>query len=307
LWYATGGSNKWQFTTYERDGETGYDYAMARLNAIEVGRFTRPDPIGGSLGDPQSLNRYPYVRGNPINFVDPLGLADAKYDSVYPTGYSHSVKFIYSSGLPWTAVDQAAFINEMLWRSALNTWAHHVRTFSRGLWRAGQALGHGGNRLGMGLCKAGIPTLTYALKDFTTTAGWGWDVNIPIYGELSYHAGQTYGLGMDRVGQAYKQSTSSNGVGAGPSASAFIFGSLSTAPTAQSLEGRSTAVATSLGEVTVYGLDNSVTPVTNFQTLEVNMGFGGGLPFTISSVSDATATSVQRTPSEICDYYFGND
>ena len=32
------------------------------------------DPIQGTVGNPQSLNRYAYVQNDPINFVDPLGL-----------------------------------------------------------------------------------------------------------------------------------------------------------------------------------------------------------------------------------------
>ena len=27
---------------------------------------TRPDPIAGSIADPQSLNRFAYVRNNPV-------------------------------------------------------------------------------------------------------------------------------------------------------------------------------------------------------------------------------------------------
>jgi hypothetical protein len=34
----------------------------------------RPDPIPGRITLPQSLNRYAYVRNNPTNLVDPLGL-----------------------------------------------------------------------------------------------------------------------------------------------------------------------------------------------------------------------------------------
>jgi hypothetical protein len=41
---------------------------------MSVGRFNRPDPVGGSIGNPQSLNRYAYVQSDPINAVDPLGL-----------------------------------------------------------------------------------------------------------------------------------------------------------------------------------------------------------------------------------------
>ncbi len=33
-----------------------------------------PDPVGGSLSNPQSLNRYAYVLNNPLSFTDPVGL-----------------------------------------------------------------------------------------------------------------------------------------------------------------------------------------------------------------------------------------
>lgn len=33
-----------------------------------------PDPLAGSMRNPQSLNRYAYVQNNPVNLVDPLGL-----------------------------------------------------------------------------------------------------------------------------------------------------------------------------------------------------------------------------------------
>ena len=33
-----------------------------------------PDPLGGSLGNPQTLNKYAYAVNNPLKFVDPTGL-----------------------------------------------------------------------------------------------------------------------------------------------------------------------------------------------------------------------------------------
>jgi RHS repeat-associated protein len=66
--------NKWRFTTYERDAETGTDYAVNRQYAMSIGRFMRPDPVAGSIADPQSLNRYAYVGNDPVNSVDPEGL-----------------------------------------------------------------------------------------------------------------------------------------------------------------------------------------------------------------------------------------
>jgi RHS repeat-associated protein len=76
-WYPTTNSNKWKFTTYERDGgtnESGNDYAMARTYINRYGRFNSPDPLAGSIADPQSLNRFSYTRNNPVNMVDPFGL-----------------------------------------------------------------------------------------------------------------------------------------------------------------------------------------------------------------------------------------
>ena len=64
-----------KFTGYERDAESGNDYAMARYHISRLGRFNGPDPIAGSPADPQSLNRYAYVRNDPTNLIDPLGLA----------------------------------------------------------------------------------------------------------------------------------------------------------------------------------------------------------------------------------------
>jgi uncharacterized protein RhaS with RHS repeats len=33
-----------------------------------------PDPLGGKLTNPQSLNRYTYVLNNPLSFTDPTGM-----------------------------------------------------------------------------------------------------------------------------------------------------------------------------------------------------------------------------------------
>ncbi len=73
-WYAASTTAKWQFTRYERDPETGLDYAFARYYNSRLGRFMSPDPVAGDVGDPQSLNRYAYVENDPTNFTEPLGL-----------------------------------------------------------------------------------------------------------------------------------------------------------------------------------------------------------------------------------------
>lgn len=76
-------SNPYQFTGYEYDSDSGYNYAISRFEAGQWGRFLSPDPYLGSLdiANPQSLNRYSYVLNNPLRLVDPLGLVCDFFDA----------------------------------------------------------------------------------------------------------------------------------------------------------------------------------------------------------------------------------
>ncbi|MDX2043933.1 MAG: RHS repeat-associated core domain-containing protein [Acidobacteriota bacterium] len=94
--YANSGTNdgiRKKFTGYERDDETGLDYAQARYYSSKQGRFTSPDEFTGGpdelydfadvasenpmiyaeLDEPQSLNKYQYCFNNPLALVDPDG------------------------------------------------------------------------------------------------------------------------------------------------------------------------------------------------------------------------------------------
>lgn len=62
------------YTGKERDSESGNDYFGARYYASTVGRFLSPDLLGGKMDDPQSLNRYAYVRDNPLRYTDLTGM-----------------------------------------------------------------------------------------------------------------------------------------------------------------------------------------------------------------------------------------
>ena len=63
-----------KFTGKERDTESGLDNFEARYLGSSLGRFMSPDPMGGKTEDPQSLNRYAYVRNNPLTLTDPSGM-----------------------------------------------------------------------------------------------------------------------------------------------------------------------------------------------------------------------------------------
>lgn len=66
-----------QFTGYESDAETDLDFAQARMYSPKLGRFMNADePFNDQFEDnPQSWNLYIYVRNNPLNLTDPLGMA----------------------------------------------------------------------------------------------------------------------------------------------------------------------------------------------------------------------------------------
>lgn len=66
--------SNYKFTGYERDAETGLDYAFARYYNSRLGRFMSADPLGGDPSDPQSLNRYTYAENAPTNSTDPSGM-----------------------------------------------------------------------------------------------------------------------------------------------------------------------------------------------------------------------------------------
>ncbi|MBK6587771.1 MAG: hypothetical protein IPG22_05575 [Acidobacteria bacterium] len=75
-----------KFTGYERDSESGLDFAQARYFGSSVGRFSSADPynivvdssnrsdLNIYLKNAQNWNRYTYSLNNPLKIVDPSGL-----------------------------------------------------------------------------------------------------------------------------------------------------------------------------------------------------------------------------------------
>jgi RHS repeat-associated protein len=69
--------NRWDYGLTGRDQKSRLDHTLFRKYEGFSGRWTSPDPYRGSMtiANPQSFNRYSYTQNDPVNFVDPTGLA----------------------------------------------------------------------------------------------------------------------------------------------------------------------------------------------------------------------------------------
>jgi RHS repeat-associated protein len=85
--WATGGTVKDDrfASLQQRDAETtGWqdplDPTPNRTYTSGLGRWLSPDPLGGDVTNPQSLNRYAYVLNSPCSYTDPLGLNPCSFN-----------------------------------------------------------------------------------------------------------------------------------------------------------------------------------------------------------------------------------
>jgi RHS repeat-associated protein len=66
-------NNPFTFAGGSLDSATTLYTFGTRYYDPSVGRWTQQDPVGGSLGDLNSANRYVYANDDPVNAVDPGG------------------------------------------------------------------------------------------------------------------------------------------------------------------------------------------------------------------------------------------
>ncbi len=69
----TGVANPFQYAGGYFESSTGLVKFGTRYYNPALGRWTQQDPAAGSLGSPDSLNRYLYAKDDPVNLVDPSG------------------------------------------------------------------------------------------------------------------------------------------------------------------------------------------------------------------------------------------
>lgn len=80
VWQEWGSNYDTHFASlWQREFNSGLDPTPNRMFHSRLFRWMSPDPVGGDISNPQSLNRYAYVFNDPTSFTDPLGLQQGSY------------------------------------------------------------------------------------------------------------------------------------------------------------------------------------------------------------------------------------
>jgi len=69
--------NNYLYRAEQYDPDLGLYYLRARYYNPATGRFISRDPLDGYIDEPATLHKYLYTGGDPVNWIDPSGRADA--------------------------------------------------------------------------------------------------------------------------------------------------------------------------------------------------------------------------------------
>jgi RHS repeat-associated protein len=111
------------YTGQRFDAATGLYYYNARYYDPTLARFISPDTIVPGVGDPQAWNRYAYVLGNPLRYVDPSGRCFTRH----PSG---RVEQTNNTWLDCTLTDIQRYADDV---GALAFWVNRLRELGGGL------------------------------------------------------------------------------------------------------------------------------------------------------------------------------
>ena len=94
------GTPEWHFATFQYADAADLYTTPNRQYSNNQGRWLTPDPLGGDVTNPQSLNRYAYVLNNPATLTDPLGLSGCRFGA-HSIGPGQCEDDIPGGGIHW--------------------------------------------------------------------------------------------------------------------------------------------------------------------------------------------------------------
>jgi RHS repeat-associated protein len=172
------GDTPFRYTGRDDDG-TGLYYYRARYYHPQLGRFVAEDPIGLAGG----INLYAYVGGNPLSYVDPLGL------DYFDLNVSIGAGIGVTAGVVWNndgmhpyagaGIMTPGATGSLTWSSFDPTpgWTTGVQAQAGGAWQAGYSWGNGENsgvftEAGVGLPWGASWTGYYIFDSFDDLFDW---------------------------------------------------------------------------------------------------------------------------------------
>ena len=109
-------------------------YLRARYYSPLSGRFSQRDPLTGAISYPQSLDRYAYVHGDPVNGVDPSGKQESLLGSLVSSVVSGVMRAIsFCASLAVRLFSLVRLVLSSLW-SALRLLFSPLRGIGRFFW-----------------------------------------------------------------------------------------------------------------------------------------------------------------------------
>ncbi|HMM78707.1 MAG TPA: RHS repeat-associated core domain-containing protein [Pyrinomonadaceae bacterium] len=138
LGYATADDIRKGYTGYEKETESGLDFAQARYYNATHGRYTSIDPLTSSANtlNPQTFNRYSYVLNSPYKFSDPLGLlpmntfggtgCSAEYSSCEGKDFTETY-YVVTQTTTYTATSHVGNNSATITVTVTETWLEDIR------------------------------------------------------------------------------------------------------------------------------------------------------------------------------------
>jgi RHS repeat-associated protein len=223
LFWGVGGYNFASLDYYDTNTTTAL--TPFRVFSPNLGRWHSPDPLGGDVTNPQSLNRYAYVTNNPTTLTDPAGLTN--FHSFWWPGFQEMVS-PYDMNIDTDPTDACAYYDtsDASCEEPPGLW-NNGQPIIPGLSVSGIGIGGGGSgTTAGGTAGGGIPgtpngflepeTDVIDLNVVFSITSWGWPY-IVACASNPWCAGAVAGAAIGYGGyQLYKYLTGSPAVPAVP-------------------------------------------------------------------------------------------